>query len=186
MNFYAYSRSNPVNLVDPSGELTANTQGASQEVKDQFFEQLSDLQQDVQSSPDIQNYFTNTHNVDINEVLSDPNSGPVINIAGGTNSEGFAGYNISEGDIDLYSNAYGEDQGNSYIKTSLIHELEHWANGGEYNNWTNWSAGQSWQTKLEVYVSVAQQENRGYINDTHGYNGYAAETVLYGDILQPD
>ncbi|MFA4814792.1 MAG: RHS repeat-associated core domain-containing protein, partial [Candidatus Gracilibacteria bacterium] len=182
LNFYAYSRNNPLYYIDPSGNLQVHTDGATQEQIDQFDEALTQLQENVANNTEMQDYF-NLFGVDINEILTNPDLGPDVYL-GGSNPNPSEGkvpgkYDSIFNNVNIYNKAF--EGGTGQIMETVIHEVAHW--GNDVSDW--WG---NLNPDLSGFSDYLRQYNVDANFDTSdrmqndGPYGYITNYILYGQV----
>lgn len=173
MNAYAYARNNPIYYIDPTGLLQVDTDGATEDQINQFYDSLDQLIEDVANSQEIQDYYSEQYDVDILDVLSNSDAGPDVHLNTDLDVDGW--YNSVTNDISIGEDAYKKNA----IGMTLIHELDHWS-----NDTASWFGNKN--PSLNAYQDSIDRLNefgtwapsfQSTLN-SHGYYGYTAEQIL--------
>ncbi len=182
LNFYGYSRSNPISSIDPNGELRVDATKATQEEIDQFNLALSQLQTDVANNLEIQKYF-DVFGIDLNYILNNSEAGPTVDIGNsgrgkGIKSSGAYGqYHSFSNQISIYDEAIQGDV--DEVSATLIHELGHWANDVS-DLWGNLNPDIS---QFSAAVKAYNHYKAGSLMVAwDGPYGYIPQIILYGEI----
>ncbi|MFA5188566.1 MAG: RHS repeat-associated core domain-containing protein [Patescibacteria group bacterium] len=183
LNSYSYGKNNPMNRIDPTGNMDVHTENATPEQVKQFNEALAQLQVNAANNQDMQNYFK-MFGVDINEELKNNGKGVDVYI-GRENKTGFdSKSNYSNfwffNSIDIFSNAFTDTNN---IQHALMHEMGLWANdvGSWWGNLNpDASSYKNANNKLNTYIKDIPR-----LELTIGFEniyGFMSEIITFGDI----